>query len=151
MRIFFPPSLLFYMPCIFYMLVPPLLYDPKGNSIFFVCVFYQHIEILHQQLTVVTLGSIISSIQVSPHLVYKNPLQCWDNVNGPHCKWKSSLCFYIFLQKFCVYSPVENETEKSWQKMWSVSSLRKECLENLCYQSFIVVHKLDLRSIYWIQ
>lgn len=99
---------------------------PQRQLHFFVCSTFticQHVGFLYRQFIVVTLGSIISYIQVSLNLVDKNPLQCWDNVNGPHCKRKSPLCFYSFLQKFCAFSRTENETEKSWQKLWSICLL----------------------------
>lgn len=148
MRIFFP------VPGILHAMVSSLPYDPKGNSIFFLCftlAIHQHFGFLLRQLVVI-LGLIINYIKVSLQLVYKNPLHCWDNVNGPHCEWKSTLCFHTFLQKFCVI-PLHKMKQKSHDKKCdpSVSSLRKECLDNLCYQSFIIADKLDLRSIYWMQ
>lgn len=135
---------------------PSPLWPQRQFQIFFVCfklTIYQHVGFLHRQLIVATLGSIISYIQVSLHLVYKNPLQCWDNVNGPHCKWKSSLWFLHFPSKVLCLFPYRKWNRKVMTKKChpSVSTLRKECLENLCYQSFIIAHKLDLRSIYWIQ
>lgn len=118
----------------------------------FICVlhlpFSQHFGCICRQLTIITLSLTLNYIKAPLHLVYKAPLHCLNNISGPQCKWKSSPHFCVFLQSV-MFVPLHKIKQNSHDKKCdpSVSSLSK----NWCYQSFIIAHKTDLRTIYWIQ
>ena len=152
MRIFFLPSLSFYIPCTSWFPLFPT--TPKAIP-FYLCstlAVFQHFGFIRRHLIVITQGLTLYYIKTSLHLVYNAPLHCWNNISGSHCKWKSSLCFCNFLQS-AVFVPIHKIKQNSHDKKRdpSVFSLSKECPENWCYQSFIIAHKTDLRAIYWIQ
>lgn len=148
----------FRCPCHFTCHVPagsPCSLQPQ-RQFHFICVlhlqFSQHFGFIRRHLIIITRGLTLCYIKASLHLVYNAPLHCWSNISGSHCKWKSSLCFCNFLQS-AVFVPLHKIKQNSHDKKRdpSVSSLSKECPENWCYQSFIITHKTDHRTIYWIQ